>query len=109
MRFATTAYYSLLTSFCLVSPVVSKSTLPDLLAQVTTAFADAKVVPDVLSDFTPSAAVNIHFTDPDTGLQLDPAPGQYLTMDRESRNLSPASSQADFHCTQKPPGIQPIP
>ena len=86
MRLATTAYYSLLTSFCLVSPVVSKS-ISDALDQVETAFADAKVVPDVLSTFSPSAVVNIHFTDPDTGRQLDPAPGQSLTMARELQQL----------------------
>ncbi|KAJ3537199.1 hypothetical protein NMY22_g5690 [Coprinellus aureogranulatus] len=99
------AYYYLLTSFCLVSPVLSQS-LPDLLGQVTTAFTDAKVVEDVVSTFNPSAYVNMMFTDPTTGHGLTPTAGQSLTMAQTSGD--PQYSLIAVNGTSDPRAFGPL-
>lgn len=71
----------LLCSFCLLSSVVSQ-TIPELLRNVTQAFYDAKIVPDVIEAVKLSAFVNMRFTD-DSGESVTPSPGEILTMLRE--------------------------
>lgn len=54
------------------------------LSNVTTAFTKAKIVPDVLKTFNPSAVLDVIFTDPTTSMAVNVTPGVNLSMERKS-------------------------
>ncbi|KIK67834.1 hypothetical protein GYMLUDRAFT_36611 [Collybiopsis luxurians FD-317 M1] len=52
------------------------------LANVTTAFTQSKIVPDVLSSFSPVLLLGVRFTDPAANQTINVTPGIVLTMEQ---------------------------
>ncbi|KAF6762180.1 phosphatidylethanolamine-binding protein [Ephemerocybe angulata] len=94
-----------LTSFCLVSSVLSQ-TISELLGNVTRAFPNYNVVPDVVSEFNPSAYVNMMFTDAQTGRSVTPGSGQELTMTQTEH--APEFSLLAMNGTSDPRAFGPL-
>ncbi|KAI0722821.1 phosphatidylethanolamine-binding protein [Earliella scabrosa] len=70
-----------------VSYVVAQSGSNVTIEDVTQAFTDAKIVPDVLPSFSPMGLLNVVFTDNTTNTNVSVTPGMNLT--REQTALRP--------------------
>lgn len=73
-------YLATLLTLLQCSSALAQSTLT---SNITAAFSQAKVVPDVIHTFNPTALVNITFTEPTTMQVANVTPGIQLTMNRE--------------------------
>lgn len=79
---------ALLSSGQLVPPATSTNS-SNTLANVTTAFQKAHVVPDVVSNFDPVVGADVVFKDPTTGESVQVVPDILLTTERESFSKYP--------------------
>jgi hypothetical protein len=75
------SFFGVVAVLCLFDYSVAQNVTTSSVKQ---AFADAKLVPDVLSSFDPTAILNVVLDDSATkNRTLDISPGQNLTVERE--------------------------
>lgn len=89
----------MLSLFFLSAAIVLRGTVaqsPSALTNVSQAFSSASVVPDVLDSFTPTALLNVIFTDPATMQALNITPGMNLSTEGQSRRISTSSRLPQF-------------
>lgn len=77
-------FHMLILTFTLLPIVLAQTSS---LTNVTQAFSQAKIVPDVLSSFAPTALANITFSNTTGSQSLNVTPGALLTEPRTIQNI----------------------